>query len=90
MEHHYHFDILNAAINFQLQVFYSRFGERTMKLLTLSLALDPNDGYKLFNINDICTLVDKYYSLNFSDQEKISLKFQLKHFQVDMLNYPKL
>jgi hypothetical protein len=61
-----------------------------MKLLTLSLALDPNDDYKSFNINDICTLTDKNYSLDFSYQEKMTLKFQLKHFQVDMLNHPKL
>jgi hypothetical protein len=56
---HYHFDIFNAAIDFQLQELDSRFGERTMKLLTLSSAFDPNDAYKQFNINDICTLVEK-------------------------------
>jgi hypothetical protein len=90
MEHHYHVDIFNTAIDFQLQELDSRFGERTMKLLTLSLTLDLNDGYKSFNINDICTLVSKYYSLDFSDQAKISLKFQLKYFQINMLNHPKL
>jgi hypothetical protein len=51
-----------------------------MKLLTLSSALDPSDDYKLFNINDICTIANKYYSLHFSVQEKMTLKFQLKHF----------
>jgi hypothetical protein len=61
-----------------------------MKLLTLSSALDPSDGYKSFNISDIYTLADKYYSLNFSNQEKMTLKFMLKHFQVTMLNHPKL
>jgi hypothetical protein len=90
VEHHYHFDIFNAAINFQLQGLDSRFGEKTMELLTLSSTLDPNDAYKSFNINDICTLVEKYYSLTFSDREKNSLRFQLKHFEVDMLNRPKL
>jgi hypothetical protein len=90
MEHHYHFDIFNAVIDFQLQELDNRFSERTMKLLTLSSALDPSNGYKSFNIKDICTLADKYYSLDFSNQEKMTLKFQLKHFQVAMLNYPKL
>ena len=61
-----------------------------MKLLTLNSALDPNDAYKLFNIDDICSLVEKYYSLDFSEQEKIILRFQLKHFEVDMLNHLKL
>ena len=81
MEHHYHFDIFNAAIDLV---------RRTMELLTLSSTLDLSDDYKSFNISDICTLVDKYYSLDFSDQEIVTLKFQLKHFQVDMLNHPKL
>jgi hypothetical protein len=90
VEHYYHFDIFNAAIDCQLQELDNRFGERTMEFLTLSLALYLSDDYKSFNINDICTLADKYYSLDFSDQEKITLKFQLKHFQVDMLNHLKL
>ncbi|XP_059441945.1 uncharacterized protein LOC132187882 [Corylus avellana] len=90
VKHHYHFDIFNAAIDVQLQELDSRFGERIMELLTLSSALDPNYAYKSFNMNDICTLADKYCSLDFPDQEKISLRFQLKHFEVDMLNHPKL
>jgi hypothetical protein len=90
VEHHYHFDVFNATIDFQLQELNFRFGERAMELLTLSSALDPNDAYKSFNIDDICSLAEKYYSLDFSEQEKIILRFQLKHFEVDMLNHPKL
>jgi glycine cleavage system regulatory protein len=37
VEHHYHFDIFNATIDFQLQELNSRFGERVIELLTLSL-----------------------------------------------------
>jgi hypothetical protein len=90
VEHHYHFDIFNATINFQLQELDNKFGEKAIKLLTLNSALDPSDNYKSFNINDIYILADKYYSLGFFYQEKITLKFQLKHFQVDMLNHLKL
>jgi hypothetical protein len=90
VKHHYHFDIFNTAIDCQLQELNNRFGERTMELLTLSSTLDSSNDYKSFNINDICTLADKYYSLYFSYQEKMTLKFQSKHFQVDMLNHPKL
>jgi hypothetical protein len=61
-----------------------------MELLTLSSALDPNNAYKSFNIDDICSLAEKYYSLDFSEQENIILRYQLKHFEVDMLNHPKL
>jgi hypothetical protein len=90
VEHHYHFDVFNATIDFQLQEIDCRFGERAIELLTLISALDPNDTYKSFNIDDICSLADKYYSLDFSEQEKIILIFQLKHFEVDMLNHLKL
>jgi hypothetical protein len=61
-----------------------------MELLTLSSALDPNDAYKFFNIDDICRLAEKYYPLDFLEQEKINLIFQLKHFQLDMINDLKL
>ena len=36
MEYHYHFDIINITIDFQLQELDSRFGKKTMKLLTVS------------------------------------------------------
>jgi len=64
--------------------------EWAMELLTLSSALDPNDAYKSFNIDDICRLAEKYYPLDFLEQEKINLLFQLKHFQLDMINDLKL
>jgi hypothetical protein len=70
VEHHYHFDIFNAAIDFQLQELNCRFGERAVRLLTLSSALDPNDGYKSFKIDDICSLAEVYYPLDFSEQEE--------------------
>ncbi|KAG6667132.1 hypothetical protein CIPAW_01G080100 [Carya illinoinensis] len=90
IEHHYHFEIFNATIDFQMQELDNRFGEGTTKLLTLSSALDPKDGYKSFNIDDICRLAEEYYPLDFSENEKINLRFQLKHFEVDVLSNPKL
>jgi hypothetical protein len=64
VKHHYHFDIFNAAIDFQLQELDNRFGERTIELLTLSSALNPNNAYKSLNIYDICTIAEKYCSLD--------------------------
>jgi hypothetical protein len=46
VEHHYHFNIFNVDIDFQLQELDNIFGERTMELLTLSSALDLSDDYK--------------------------------------------
>ncbi|KAG6730515.1 hypothetical protein I3842_01G084100, partial [Carya illinoinensis] len=77
IELHYHFEIFNVAINFQMQELDNRF------------ALDPKNGYKSFNIDNICCLVEEYYPLDFSENEKINLTFQLKHFEVDVLSNPK-
>jgi hypothetical protein len=90
VEHHYHFDIFNITIDFQLQELDNRFGEKAMELLTLSSALNPKDAYKSFKIDDICILAEKYYPLDFSEQEKINLKYQLRYFELDVLTKPTL
>jgi hypothetical protein len=53
VEHHYHFDIFNTTIDFQLQEFDNRFGEKAMELLILSSALNPKYAYKSFKIDYI-------------------------------------
>ncbi|XP_042952238.1 uncharacterized protein LOC122289323 [Carya illinoinensis] len=88
IERHYHFEIFNVTINFQMQELDNRFSEGTKRLFTLSSALDPKDVYKSFNIDDICCLVEDYYPLDFSENEKINLRFQLKHFEVDVFSNP--
>ncbi|KDO51959.1 hypothetical protein CISIN_1g039830mg, partial [Citrus sinensis] len=65
-------DILNALnyiSNFQLMELNSRFSEQTVELLTLSLALDPVDGFKSFDIDNICSLAEKFYPHNFTPNE---------------------
>ncbi|KAG6655724.1 hypothetical protein CIPAW_05G235700 [Carya illinoinensis] len=86
IEHHYHFEIFNATIDFQMQELDNMFGEGTTRLLTFSSTLNPKDEYKSFNIDDICCLVKNYYPLDFSENEKINLRFQLKHFEVDVFS----
>ncbi|KAG9458140.1 hypothetical protein H6P81_002648 [Aristolochia fimbriata] len=54
-----------------------------MDLLILSTALDPQDRYKSFNINNICELVDKFYPDDFTKQEKHHLKYELQHYELD-------
>ena len=90
MEHHFRMNIFLVTVDKQLQELNDKFSEQTMELLTLSYALVPKDAYKAFNIDDICTLVNKHYPLDFSEQEKISLKFQLQHFIIDAPNHPDL
>jgi hypothetical protein len=86
MEHHYYFDIFNTIINFQLQELDSRFGKKAMKLLTL----DPKNVYKFFKIDDIYIFAEKYCSLDFSEYEKINLRYQLRYFELDVLIDPTL
>ena len=45
--------------------------------------MDRKDACKAFIIDKICTLVDKYYPIDFNEQEKINLNFQLQHFIID-------
>ena len=77
VEHHYRVDIFTAIIGQQLQELNNRFNEQAIELLKLSTSLDPRNSYKLFNVEDKCLLVDKFYPQDFSDQEKIHLRLQL-------------
>ncbi|GJR77893.1 zinc finger MYM-type protein 1-like protein [Tanacetum coccineum] len=69
----------------QLQELNNRFIESVSQLLRLSATLDPR---KSFNSDDICKLVPKYYPLDFTHQDKIELKLELQHYELD--NDPKL
>ncbi|XP_059436119.1 uncharacterized protein LOC132169046 [Corylus avellana] len=84
MEHHFRVDIFTAAIDFQLQELKNRFNEQAVELLILSVALSPKDAYKSFKIDDICKLAEKFYPRDFTEQEKICLKFQLQHYMLDV------
>ncbi|KAI3465093.1 hypothetical protein Pfo_021756 [Paulownia fortunei] len=84
LEHHYRIDIFTRIIDSILQEMSYRFDENAVELLRLSLALDPRDGYKSFNINDICKLVEKFYPTNLTSQEKLHIKYQLEFFELDI------
>ncbi|XP_047320720.1 zinc finger MYM-type protein 1-like [Impatiens glandulifera] len=53
VEHHFHYDIFNAVIDFQLEELNFRFSDETVELLSLSSTLDTNDKFKNFNIDKI-------------------------------------
>ncbi|CAN1244929.1 Zinc finger MYM-type protein 1 [Linum grandiflorum] len=86
-EHYYHFDVFNAAIDFQRKELGTRFDEKVVDLLKLSSALDPTDGYKAFDADVICNLARKYYYRDFSEQEVEALEFQLRHFHLDVCEH---
>ncbi|XP_073121087.1 uncharacterized protein [Henckelia pumila] len=59
--HHYHFDVFNVAIDFQVEELNNRFDDGVVELLRLNAALEPRDNFKLFNVDDIYNLAEKFY-----------------------------
>ena len=55
-----------------------------MELLTLASSLVPSNGSHAFNVNEICLLVQKYYPADFTEQERLHLRYQLEIFKVEM------
>ncbi|KAL5844084.1 hypothetical protein ACOSQ4_010042 [Xanthoceras sorbifolium] len=78
----------NGWNTFLESVLNSRFPEQTIELLTLSMALSPVDGFKSFNVNDICTLATKFYSQDFDKNDIEELRRQLGHYKFDVLCSP--
>jgi hypothetical protein len=83
IEQYYRERVFFFVIDKQIQELNSRFSDQAMDLLTLSSALVPKDTYKAFNTDHICTLVEKYYPMDFNEQEKVNLKCQLQDFIID-------
>ncbi|XP_057515035.1 uncharacterized protein LOC130796692 [Actinidia eriantha] len=89
MDHHYRVDIFNAVIDFQLGELNNRFSEGAMELLILSSALEPKDGFKSLDIDKICTLAEKFYPSDFTNQEMHYLRCQLEHYKLDVPQHEK-
>ncbi|XP_075481078.1 uncharacterized protein LOC142521773 [Primulina tabacum] len=90
IEHHYHFDIFNAAIDFILMELNTRFNESSVELLSLSTALDPKNSFDSFNSDDICKLAKKFYPGDFTDQEIVALEYELIHYKLDVMQNLKV
>ena len=86
-EHYYKVDIFNAGIDSQLQELNHRFSEYAMELPTLSSALDSREAYESFRVNDICSLVDNFYQIDFTDDEKYDLKKELDLYKYDVVQH---
>ncbi|CAL2265098.1 unnamed protein product [Prunus armeniaca] len=86
VEHYYHIDVFNEVIDFQLGELNTRFPYETVELLSLSSALDPRDAFKRFNSDNICTLAEKFYLLDFTTTELHALNQQLGFYKIDMDN----
>ena len=89
IEHHYRVDIFCAAIDSQLHELNHRFNEHAIELLVLSSTLDPYQAHQSFRINDICFLVAKFYSQDFTKHEKEVLEIELCHFEHSVVQLSK-
>ncbi|XP_071728969.1 uncharacterized protein [Rutidosis leptorrhynchoides] len=61
-----------------------------MELLTLSSTLVPRKDSKELNIGHLCSLVEKYYPVDFTEHERNQLKSELELFNIEMPKNPKL
>jgi len=77
---HYHCDIFNLTIDFQLEELNSKFSDGTVELLVLSSALEPKNNFKSFKADVIYKLVEKFYPEDFNEQEMYYLRSQLEHY----------
>ncbi|KAL1077588.1 hypothetical protein V6Z11_D10G105700 [Gossypium hirsutum] len=73
VKHHYRVNILFATIDTQLQELKSKFNEHVF--------------FKLFDIDKIYILVNKFYQKDFSQQEKERLPYRLKHYELDVCKH---
>ncbi|XP_042441474.1 uncharacterized protein LOC122026834 [Zingiber officinale] len=87
VEHHYRFDVFTAVIYFQVEELNSRFKDETMKLLKLSCALKPKENFKLFNVDHIYRLAEKFYPLDFDTQDLHHL--QMDHYKIDVVGHER-
>ncbi|XP_073290511.1 uncharacterized protein [Primulina huaijiensis] len=76
IEHHYHFDVFSATINYILMKLNTRFNESSVELLSFSTTLDPKNSSDLFNNDDICKLATKFYPGDFTDQDIVALEYE--------------
>ncbi|XP_027120656.1 uncharacterized protein [Coffea arabica] len=83
MEHHYRIDVFLATVDSHILEMKNRFKEDVIELLILSSTLHPKDNFQAFNIEQICQLANKFYSADFTDQEKLHLRTQLELFQIE-------
>ncbi|XP_074314531.1 uncharacterized protein LOC141649749 [Silene latifolia] len=90
VERHFRIDIFYVAIDKQSHELDSRFSERALELLTFTSMLEPKDGYKNLERDQICTLVEKFYTSDFTSQEMDHLGYQLQHFICEVQNDDKL
>ena len=71
MEYRFRVEKFTVVVDQQLEELNSWFIEQAIELLILSVDLNPKDGNKSLKIDDICSLVERYYPEDFYKQDQI-------------------
>ncbi|CAN1294675.1 Zinc finger MYM-type protein 1 [Linum perenne] len=86
VEQRYHFDIFNQCIDFQLGALNSRFNESSVRLLQLSVALDPKYSFRSFSEGDIYKLAEEFYPQDFEEYEMHCLRSELRFYNTHVVH----
>ncbi|XP_076941189.1 uncharacterized protein LOC143610662 [Bidens hawaiensis] len=79
-----------STLDKQLHELNSRFSDQAIELLSLSSTLVSKKQPKAIKIDDICLFVENYYPVDFTEQERIQLRYQLELFNIEMIKNPNL
>ncbi|XP_071719297.1 uncharacterized protein [Rutidosis leptorrhynchoides] len=90
VEHYYRVDIFICTLDKQLHEMESRFNDHAMELLTLTSYLVPKRIVKVCDTDQICHRVKKYYPADFTEQERIRLRYELEIFKIELSKNSKL
>ncbi|KAL6178471.1 hypothetical protein ACLB2K_049989 [Fragaria x ananassa] len=82
IEHYYRVEIFYAVIDFQLMKLNTIFNEKTRELLVLSSSLNPRFDFQSFDIDNLCSLAEKYYPHDVLDLD--DLRTKLEHFEYQL------
>ncbi|XP_061993478.1 uncharacterized protein LOC133711362 [Rosa rugosa] len=89
VEHHYHMDVFNALVDFQLSELNRRLSDQALELLILSSTLDPRDNFRNFKTEVVCNLAKKFYPEDYDDGEMFALELECAYYEKDIRSDPK-
>ncbi|XP_050387914.1 uncharacterized protein LOC126804252 [Argentina anserina] len=82
-EHHFHVEVFNAVLDFQLSELNKRFNDRSCELLMLTSTLDPHDKFSLFETQEVL-LAKNFYPQDFMHDDLLTLELECAYYKKDM------
>ncbi|CAH9141984.1 unnamed protein product [Cuscuta epithymum] len=85
LEHYYRFEYFTQSIDYQVAELNSRFSEKSVRLLELSVALDPSNSFESFNADHIYKLAVEFYPDDFEQHERNALMSELTYYHAHVV-----